>query len=368
MKKRSLLKNRIIWIVGFTIISVFTMHCLENKQVNNYKINQHILEKYFINYFFKDGSIATNPGNLEYVKEYATGNQVLSESLGLWMQYCVLKNDQIYFDKGFEFIKNKMLINDLIAYRYIPEGELFHVTSAIDDFRIVGELLKAERKWKDTEYKEKAMQYANRMYESIVQKDQVVDFYDIRYLAPGNCLTLCYADFSTMKSLAKLDERWQPVFENALRIVKEGYLGDFFPCFASYYNYSAKTYNIEQINMVQSLITSINLASIGECPTQTVDFIEQKVKNQTLFGSYSSNGEELDYVKSTAVYALAAILGNKTGNKELEDAAIDNMLQFQVLNDQSELYGAFADINTKDVYSFDNLNALIAMQMKLGQK
>ena len=72
-------------------------------------------------------------------------------------------------------------------------------------------------------------------------------------------------------------------------------------------------------------------------------------------------------VNANAVYARAAVLGNKTGNKELETEALDIMIQFQVLNEKSELYGGFADENTKDAFSFDNLNGLIAMQMKSNE-
>lgn len=354
-------------IATIFIVIVFPLLFFQYQKINKYEINQQLSEDFFIKHLFNDGAIATNPGNLEFVEEYATGNQVLSESQGLWMQYCLLKNDQINFDKGFNFVEDKMLINDFISYRYIANGELYYVTSAVDDFRIIGALLDAQRKWGNQEYKKKAMEYSQTMYDSIIQSNNIVDFYDIKNSWAGDSLTLCYADFNTMDMLMKLDNRWKLIFHNSLKIVKDGYLGDSFPCFATSFHYSSNTYNTQQINMVQSLITAINLSDIGQCPEQTIDFIEEKVKNKNLFGSYSSTGSPTDNIKSTAVYALAAILGSKTGNKELEDAAIDVMIQFQVLDEHNELYGGFANTATKDAFSFDNLNALIAMQIRVNK-
>jgi hypothetical protein len=364
MGKLSLKGNRYLLVTIILVAIVFLILFSQNLKRNKFEVNKQLAENFFIQNLYNDGAIATNPGNMEFVEEYATGNQVLSESQGLWMQYCLLINDQKNFDKAYNFLKGKMIINNFISYRYVSEGELFNVTSAVDDFRIVGALLEAQVKWGNDKYKDRAIEYSQTMYETIIQKDNVVDFYDITYSAAGGCLTLCYADFKTMDTLIHVDERWKPIFDNSLKIIKEGYLGDSFPCFASFFDYSSNTYNTQQINMVQSLITAIHLADVNQCPEQTIDFIEKKVKSEELFGSYLRTGEPIDNVNSTAVYALAAILGSKTGNKELEDAAISVMIQFQVLDNNSELYGGFADINTKDAFSFDNLNALIAMQMK----
>ena len=56
-------------------------------------------------------------------------------------------------------------------------------------------------------------------------------------------------------------------------------------------------------------------------PKYDLIFIKKKVKAKSLYGSYSSKGEALDKINSTAVYALAAILGKKTGNKPPSAAA-----------------------------------------------
>ena len=363
MGKLTLKRKSYILVAIIFAMVVLLVFFWQNNKKNKYEVNQQLAEEFFIHNLYNDGAIATNPENMMFFEEYATGTQVLSESQGLWMQYCLLTNDQKNFDKAFRFLEEKMLIKNFISYRYVSEGELYYVTSAVDDFRVIGALLDAQEKWGDDNYKDRAIDFSEMMYESIVTNDNIVDFYDITYSASGNCLTLCYADFKTMNTLINADERWKPVFDNSLKVIKEGYLGDSFPCFASSFDYLSNTYNTQQINMVQSLITAINLAEVNQCPKQTIDFIEKKVKNEELFGNYLSTGEPIDNVKSTAVYALAAILGRKTGNKKLEDDAIQVMLQFQVLDKNSELYGGFADVNTKDAFSFDNLNALIALQM-----
>ena len=125
---------------------------------------------------------------------------------------------------------------------------------------------------------------------------------------PGESLTLCYADFKTMDMLIKEDKQWESVFDNSLKVVKEGYLGDSFPCYATSFNYKSKIYDTKKINTIQTLITAIHLAEIGQCPQQTIDFVKEKVKNRNLYGGYLKTGEPTDQINSTAVYALAAIL------------------------------------------------------------
>ncbi len=48
------------------------------------------------------------------------------------------------------------------------------------------------------------------------------------------------------------------------------------------------------------------------------------------------------------------------GNQELYDLAIDKMLLWQIQNSESVLNGAFGNKDTQEVYSYDNLQALLA--------
>jgi len=306
-----------------------------------------------------DGGLRTNYLDKTEDVELATGAQVLSESMGLWMLYAVETQDQTLLDHSLAFVKTQLDTGSILAYRYSPLGGAYHVNAFVDDMRIIRALLLADDAF-GGDYAETALTYANRLYQTNIEEDRVFDFYDEQSSVTNDFVTLCYLDFDSMRRLAEHDEKWQAVYNEMLGVVKGGYLGDGFPMYAGAYYYTEGTYATQDISTVQSLLTVLNLALIGECSQNSIDFIKQQTDYGTFYGSYSIGGIAKNQVESTAIYAICARIGKAVCDDELYKTAITQMNRFQVLDENSEVYGAFANALTLDLYAFDNLMALLA--------
>jgi hypothetical protein len=311
------------------------------------------------NMLLEDGGVRTNYLDKTENDELATGAQVLSESMGLWMLYAVETKNQPAFDRSFAFVKARLDTKGILSYRYAPPLGAYPVNAYIDDMRIIRSLLLADGAFGGG-YKETALAYANRLYETNVAENRVRDFYDAQAGIANDFVTLCYPDFDTMKKLAEHDKKWQAVYDEMLGIVKGGYLGDDFPMYAGTYSYQEGTYYANDISTVQSLLTVLNLARVGESSQSSIDFIRENVKSGTLYGSYGTDGTAKNKVESTAIYAICADIGKTVGDEALYETAITQMNRFQVLDENSKVFGAFANAQTLDLYAFDNLMALLA--------
>ncbi len=306
-----------------------------------------------------DGGIRTNYLDKAPNAELATGAEVLSESMGLMMLYALKAGDQSLFDRSCAFVKERLDTGEILSYRYSPEDGAYHVNAFLDDLRIIRALLLAYEAF-GGEYEKNALAYADRLYQTNVKGTRAYDFYDERFGMTNDVITLCYADLDTIGLLAMRDERWSPVYDRMLAVVKGGYLGDRFPMYARSYSYADAAYSKEDIVTVQSLLTILSLSRVGECPKASVDFIRRHVAGGTLYGVYRADGETVSNTESTAIYAICAIIGKSLGDEELYRASLERMGRFQVLTEGSEVYGAFADARTLDLYAFDNLMALLA--------
>lgn len=306
-----------------------------------------------------DGGVRTNFLDKSKNDELATGAQVLSESMGLWMLYAAETKNKTLFDRSLAYVKSQLDTEGILSYRYAPPEGAYPVNAFLDDMRIIRSLLLADDAFGDG-YEETALAYANRLYQTNITQNRVLDFYDAQSGAAGDFVTLCYSDFNTIRNLAGHDEKWQAVYDEMLGIIKGGYLGDGFPMYAGTYYYNEGAYSANDISTVQSLLTVLNLALIGESSQSSIDFIRRNTERGTLYGSYSTNGKAKNNVESTAIYAICADIGKAVGDDELYEAAIAQMNRFQVLDENSKVFGAFANAQTLDLYAFDNLMALLA--------
>jgi hypothetical protein len=306
-----------------------------------------------------DGGMRTNYLDKAPDSELATGAQVLSESMGLWMLYTVEIRDQALFDDSLEFVESRLDTGWILSYRYSPEDGAYPVNAFLDDMRVVRALLLAQEAF-GGHYDVAAATYAKRLYRTNVSGARVYDFYDERYGAADDSVTLCYLDLDTMRMLARRDERWTFVYEEMLGVLKGGYLGEEFPLYAGAYSYLDGTYTEEDVVTVQSLLTILNLARVGECPQSSLAYIKRHVAGGTLYGGYRIDGSSAGRVESTAVYAICARIAKAVGDEEFYEASLEQMNRFQVLDADSEVFGAFANAQTLDLYAFDNLMALLA--------
>ncbi len=110
------------------------------------------------------------------------------------------------------------------------------------------------------------------------------------------------------------------------------------------------------------MLVVMHLSEVGLARRESIEWIRNQIYDREgIYSKYSiETGEPLDTQESTAVYAIAARIAKNIGDKSLHCELIEKMLALQVKDKGSRLYGSFGDIRTLKVYSFDNLQALLA--------
>lgn len=308
-----------------------------------------------------DGGIKTNYKNLESEGDITKGHTVLSESEGMMLLYYLEKNDRDNFNKTLSFIENYMRLPDkLISWR-VDGKQKTNTSATIDDLRIVKALLLADERWGGFNYRIKAISISRAINEKLIENDLLSDFYD--GYNKSNITTLCYLDLPTIKYLSNIDYKWKKVYNESDKILKGGYIGDDVPLYKKFYDRKTKSYDIdEDVDTLLSLIVLLNKAEVSQDISKSMEFLKTKFnKDGAIYAKYDSKtGDKKSNIESTSIYALIVRICEVTGEKELYNKALKKMESFQVMNKKSVIYGGFGNTETLDVYSFDNLNALLA--------
>lgn len=319
------------------------------------------LYQFIINKLSGSHGVFTNYQDTDQSAEVATGHEVLSESAGLLLRYYVLTNQQDAFEK--EWIRTKQTYDRTngFSYRYSPKlDKKYSVNAAVDDLRIIRALYEAGSVFKNKHYVADADTYAKRFYKHNVKDNHVYDFYDNQYKITNSFITLCYIDLKTLQLISDSTQVGEKTYINMLDIIHNGYISDRFPFYETRYQYDSGSYNSDHINTVESLLTILALSEVKQQNPSSISYLKEQVKQGKLFGQYTVEGVPTNDIQSTAIYAIAAMIGSELDDRELYEDSIQRMIQYQVQDLSSPLYGGFGDVNTLTAYSFDNLMALLA--------
>lgn len=309
-----------------------------------------------------DGGVFTNNHAGASNGNFASGHEVLSESEGLMLNYYALAGKRTDYDGILDFIKNKLDTGTIISYRLRENGGRYPVNAAVDDLRILRGLSEGSEAFSEPEYSGLCRQYTGRLYKTNVKNNLLLDCYDENQKSAGSLCTLCYTDLKTINMLGKNDKRWIKVEKRMSAIVQGGYLGNEFPLFRMQYLPDSDSYSSGNIQMTEALITALHLSEVGKCPHETLDWLTKELSVAAIYAEYTDKGQTVTKVESTSIYALCVLLGISENKPELVKAAYSKLCSFQITDKNSDLYGAFADVNTGKAYSFDNLMALNALQ------
>ncbi|GGF93364.1 hypothetical protein GCM10010912_42910 [Paenibacillus albidus] len=293
--------------------------------------------------------------------EAATGHEVLSESASILMRYAVLTGNEEQFAEQWKLARQTFDMEDGFSYRYSPLlKKRYPVNAAVDDLRLIRALYEAGEQFKNPAYTEEADRYGQRFYEHNVKDGEMYDFFDENYQITNAFITLCYIDLSTLQKLSIPIESRDTLTRHLKGVLEKGYLSDVFPLYETRFHYESGAYSSENINTVESLLTILHLAEVQQQAPASIAYIKQQVEAGTLYGQYTKEGRPTTDVRSTAIYALTAMIGAETGDNELYNTSIARMNEFRVTDAGSELYGGFGDVGSMQAYSFDNLMALLA--------
>lgn len=302
------------------------------------------------------------------IKKSEEPGEILSESIGLMMNYCIIRQKKELFDKNFSFLKNELLTeNYFIKWRKGKEKTVCN--AVIDDLRIIRTLLDAYDIWGDQEYFDMAGFIQQCIYSNQLDELNLCELYDWEKGECRESIPLCYIDFYTLDRLRNFNVSWPVVADRGFAVVNDGRIGETTPFYYKYFNYVTEEYSMDEeyaankgICLTYTLYTAIHLAEMNRDTAFFTSWLKNEMNKGKLYAWYNPHTlKPVNKMESTAVYALASVYASKTGEDELSRKLLDRMLEFMVTDKKSPYYGGFGNKDTGEFYSFDNLMALWAL-------
>lgn len=298
----------------------------------------------------KDGGIHTQyTGGSQTVP---SGSDTLSESQGLMMEYAVVTGQYPLFEKAYRYA-DEQLRNRYGLFSWVRHnGQNQPHNALLDDLRIFRALADANQLWGG--YDEDLQKLGEALREYNVRNGELVDFFEDSSGRRSSRLSLAYADFEALELLGTSYR------DQALDIVRGGYISDAFPFYYSSFDYLSRSYSQDPLNMIEALYTVYHLAKIGEMPEATEIWLKKRMAADGLRAKYTVQGEVApgsDF-DSTGVYAMVGLIAQEIGDAQLLTQALWRMEFTRTLNESSPFNGAFGQ-SEDDIRSFDQLAPLL---------
>ncbi|WP_125568661.1 hypothetical protein [Companilactobacillus insicii] len=336
---------------------------LDSKDYGNYSTQNKLLDNFVSNKMLTKQGIYTNYRQENAVKKVATGHEMLSESSGLWLEYLVYTHQYKKFRDFYKSTKETFDQGEQFSYRYDSQSKnKSNVNATLDDLRIIRALQMYAQATDNSKYQKEAATRFAQLKSGSIPNGKLVDFYDTKAKKSSSDSSLAYYDFKTLRYFESTSAKGRDYYNNQLKVVQKGYLGDAFPLYASSYSWSQGGYSSKNLNTSEALETILHLAEIGKVKKVTLNWLEQQVKSRKLYNTYSINGSVVDKDQSSGSYALAAMIFANTKNKKMYDYTMNVMWKSQVTDKGSPIYGALGIKHLKQAYSFNNLYGLIASE------
>ncbi len=293
-----------------------------------------------------------------------SGRDVLSESMGLYMQCAVISGDEERFKRAWSFVQNNMMTDNLAAWYVTGAGEKQNVNSLLDDLRIARALWQAGEKWGGNWQDLAENMYTALAVNCFTPEGNPVSWASLTEESRADTISLCYLDDGM---LSALENRIPGIRERAAEIVQNGRISAAFPLYYASWSYTAGEYSHEDLNTAEALYTLWNLSRAGALSEDAREWLRQQVMQGTISARYTVEGEPVpgsDY-HSTAVYALAAMIGISEEDAELTEIAVRRMNRMYVTDTSKENYGSFSQEGS-NIYSFDQLMPLLVYTVMNG--
>jgi endo-1,4-beta-D-glucanase Y len=337
---------------------------ISNEEITN---EEEILNNFINEKLMNDLSgIYTNYVNISTEGDLTKGHDILSESQGMILNYYLYRNEKDNFDRSFNYLKENMILdNGLVSWR-IESGKSSEVSATIDDLRISESLIVAAEEFDKLKYRYYGLTISNGIYINLTQENRLIDFHD--GYGKSNVTTLCYLDLSAIKTLSLLDDKWNDVYSKSMEVINNGFISSELPLYRKYYDGNISEYdNEENIDTLLSVLVILNKAEAKEDVNESIKWIKDRLKTLGYIStSYNTNKIDESKIESTSIYANIAQIAKVINDEELYTMAINKMKNFQVKNENSNIYGSFGNEKTEEVYSYDNLNALLAFRRKFN--
>lgn len=289
-----------------------------------------------------------------------SGHDVLSESMGLLMECAVLLNDRQLFDESLDYVTKHMQRSGVYSWYVDSKGNQANSNALLDDLRIAKALAAAEKRWGGYEVPLKEL--ASALLTKNTYRGRLCSFYDFKFRKSGSSICLAYADFEALKSLAEFESDYDGMAEELKGIVDGGFIGSTFPLYYSAYDYKLQRYSRESLNTAEALLTLYHLCGTELLREESLQWLKNAVAGNTLAARYEVDGTPAEGYQydSTAVFAIAALIGEKCGDSELYRLSREGMERARVTDPDSAFFGCFTHSdNGSDLQSFDQLLPLL---------
>lgn len=243
------------------------------------------------------------------IKNYAkeTDVQYLSESIGQYLYYLLLVEDEKNFKQQVEGLRKNFLVKQPRGtfIKWLASSEIT-TNASIDDFRIIEVLKKASTQFQEPSY----LKLANELEESLnstqLTKGILVDFYDWKLQKKTTTLHLSYINYQVIKENTKVDQiAYQKILMESIDLDT--------PFFKEIYDVDKQVYlaaDEKSVNMIDQLMIAIQYVNFTKRVPKVFDQWLKEEWNKTgkLYGGYLKEDftPAVSY-ESSAVYALATL-------------------------------------------------------------
>lgn len=346
---------------GFSGTLLFLLEKNTDKQTVFHKPKELPTEQFIQNHLLsEDGTIRTN-------MEGNNGHQLaLSESLGLWMEYLVLKQDFERFEEAYDTLLSTFLLPEgLVAWK-VENKERAQTNALIDDLRIMKALFAAGKHTNRKDFIKTAASLAQSLANYNRKGSDFVDFYDVRHRYANDEITLSYLDIESFRYMVHngaISEEWLNDFDAFLHSItlKNG----FYP---KSYNVRTHTFTFENpVNLIDQLYTAIHFEKAGVKTDAFYEWLKAEFyRNERLYGRYDriAKTRAVDY-ESASVYALTILYSLERNDRPFAKDVYERMAAMRVNDKRSNYYGGY--VANGETHSFDNLLPLVAERIFLNE-
>lgn len=363
------MKRALYFLILFTILASLIwlfQNVIRKEELNEAITNKNIdlpTERFIIKHLLhEDGTIRTN------VEPQDGSDLALSESLGLWMEYLVEKEDSLRFKDAYGTLMDKFLLKEgLVAWK-IEDGVAADTNALIDDIRIMKALFQEGERTGRKDYIETATKIAKSVVAFNRHGENFVDFYDVNHRYANDEITLSYLDIEGIRYLSKYELIPEESIKTLETFMKDIPLKNGF--FPKSYHIVHDTFQFDEtINLIDQVYTAIHLERSGAATDEFYDWLtEEFYKEHLLYGRYDREAKKrsVDY-ESASVYALTILYSLEKNDHEFAKDVYERMLTMQVRDKEAQYYGGY--VTSENVtHSFDNLFPLLAERKLLDEQ
>lgn len=338
-----------------------------NIKKTNKKVNQYPKQTQALVRFIRDNLLTKKGIYTDTITDVnsensnlATGKELLTESSGMWLQYLAVSDSKSSFKNFYKNTKATFWKNNQFNYRYDSNThKLTNVNATLDDLRIVRALIMYDQKHKTNYYSQDITNIYHSLKKTVIKDGVILDYYDPIFKKGADSSSLAYYDLNTLNALEQTESDRRE-YKQQVKVVKEGYLSDDFPLYASNFNVNSRIYSSDDLNTSEALEVLLHLAQIDQLKKTSKRWLIEKIETKSLFNSYSIQGTPMNHETSVANYALAAQIFKVLDDTEHYQAAMAIVWQNQVQTGKYQ--GGLGDKKNEQFYSYNNLNALIAAE------